>query len=322
VKLALVEIQQQLRRIKKYLIATLLIVVSLIIIRQARTIAWNDVFAALRAYHASTLIQSSLLCLVAYVLYGCFDLIGVRYIDADVSTPRVLGIGFVAYAINQSFGSLLGTVGIRLRFYGAQGLGNVPISKLIGLAIVSNWVGYLLVAGALFSARIVRLPTTWRISDAALQTVGIVMLLLVVAYVALCKFSSRRSISIRSETITLPSTGLALAQLLVGAVHWFSIAGMLYLLMLRQVDYVSVLGAFMLTSVSVLVAHMPAGLGVLEAAFVSLLSARMPVPKLMAALLAFRGIFYIGALAIAGFIYLLLESRSSSAKPAIEHPTS
>jgi uncharacterized membrane protein YbhN (UPF0104 family) len=286
-------------------------VIALIIFHQARKIAWHDVISALKAYRAQTLIQGGLLAAVAYALYASFDLIGVKYINARVSTLRTLGIAFVAYAVNQSLGSLLGTVGMRLRLYGKQGLNQVAISKLIGLAIVTNWLGYLLVAGTLFSARLIRLPDAWRLGNDVLQIIGAVMLLLVASYLALCRFSRTRAITIRSEQISLPSFRLAFAQLAVASLHWFAIAGILYLLMNGKVSYVLVLGTYMLTSVSAVIAHVPGGIGVIEAVFIALLSGRLPVPQLMAAVLAFRGIFYIGGLLLAGAVYLLLESQSA-----------
>ena len=308
--------------IKKLLLPVFMLLIAVIIIHQVRKIAWHDVIAALKAYRAQTLIHGAMLGAVAYTLYASFDLIGMKYIKAQVSTPRILGIAFVAYAINQSFGALLGTVGMRFRLYGKQGLSTVAISKLIGLAIVTNWLGYLLVAGTLFSARSIRLPDTWRLGNDALQMIGVVMLLLVVSYLLLCRYSRTRAFTIRSEQVALPSLQLAIAQLAVAALHWFALAGILYLLMNGEVSYVLVLGTYMLTSVSAVIAHVPGGIGVIEAVFIAVLSGRLPVPQLMAALLAFRGIFYIGGLLLAGMVYMLLENKSPRSQPvtAIKAP--
>jgi uncharacterized membrane protein YbhN (UPF0104 family) len=55
------------------------------------------------------------------------------------------------------------------------------------------------------------------------------------------------------------------------------------------------------------VTHIPAGLGVLEAVFLSLLGGAHPVNELLAALLAYRAVYYLGPLVIAGVAYLALE---------------
>jgi uncharacterized membrane protein YbhN (UPF0104 family) len=54
----------------------------------------------------------------------------------------------------------------------------------------------------------------------------------------------------------------------------------------------------------------PAGLGVLEAVFVALLSHVVPVPKLLAALLAWRAIYYLAPLAAATVVYAVVEARA------------
>lgn len=266
-----------------------------------------------------TLIQGGVLGALAYALYASFDLLGIQYIDARLSKWRTLGIAFVSYAINQSFGSLLGTVGMRLRLYGKQGFNRVAISKMIGLAIVTNWLGYLSVAGVLFAAGLIRLPPAWRFGNGALQAIGIVMLLLVSGYLALCRFSRTRSITIRAERLVLPDVGLAVAQVVIAALHWFAIAGILYLLLHGRISYVLVLGTYMLTSVSAVIAHVPGGIGVVEAVFVAILGSRMPVPQLLAALLAFRGIFYVGALLLAGGVYAFLESTVHARREVPQH---
>ena len=74
-----------------------------------------------------------------------------------------------------------------------------------------------------------------------------------------------------------------------------------------SVDYVSVLGGLLVSSVAGVIAHVPAGLGVLEAVFVSLLGDAHPVHRLLAALLAYRAVYYLAPLAMAGFAYLALE---------------
>lgn len=297
--------------IKKWLILLMIAVVAVIVVRQARTIAWRDVHSALSSYQADTLLQGGLLGIAAYTLYASFDLIGIRYVGAHVAVPRTMAIAFVAYAINQSFGALLGTVGMRLRLYGKLGLSPIVISKLAALAVVTNWLGYLLVAGTMLTFQMIHLPDSWRVNRHALQLLGIAMLMLVVVYLAMCCFSRTRAITIRHESLALPHPKLAMMQALVSTPHWFAIAAILYLLLQGRVSYTMVLGTFMLTSISAVITRVPAGLGVIEAIFIAVLGGVMPGPQVLAALLAFRGIFYIGALLLAGMVYVALESSGA-----------
>jgi uncharacterized membrane protein YbhN (UPF0104 family) len=70
-----------------------------------------------------------------------------------------------------------------------------------------------------------------------------------------------------------------------------------------------VLATLLVAAIAGVLTHVPAGLGVLEAVFVALLSTRMPATELLAALLAYRGIYYLAPLAIAAVVYLVLEAR-------------
>jgi uncharacterized membrane protein YbhN (UPF0104 family) len=55
--------------------------------------------------------------------------------------------------------------------------------------------------------------------------------------------------------------------------------------------------------------HIPAGLGALEAVFVVMLGSRLPQSELLAALLAYRAIYYLAPLLLAVIAYLAIESR-------------
>jgi hypothetical protein len=59
--------------------------------------------------------------------------------------------------------------------------------------------------------------------------------------------------------------------------------------------------------------HVPAGLGVLETVFVVLLGDRIPEPELLAALLAYRAIYYLVPLGLAALAWPLLESGAPDA---------
>ena len=69
-------------------------------------------------------------------------------------------------------------------------------------------------------------------------------------------------------------------------------------------------------AVAGVIAHVPAGLGVLEAVFIALLGATVPEPRLLGALLAYRALYYIVPLAAAVPLYLRSEARATPAAGA------
>lgn len=85
----------------------------------------------------------------------------------------------------------------------------------------------------------------------------------------------------------------------------------IWLLLGQEVSYFLVLGALLVSSIVGVVVHIPAGIGVLEAVFIAMLSAE-PVSRgaVIAALLAYRLLYYFLPLAIATMGYLILESQA------------
>jgi uncharacterized membrane protein YbhN (UPF0104 family) len=69
-------------------------------------------------------------------------------------------------------------------------------------------------------------------------------------------------------------------------------------------------------AVAGLLTHIPAGLGVLEAVVLTLLSDVVTTPVLLAALLAYRAIYYLVPFALAATLYLVLEVRRPRATQA------
>ena len=80
------------------------------------------------------------------------------------------------------------------------------------------------------------------------------------------------------------------------------------MLLQQRIDYPTVLGVLLLAAVAAAVTHIPAGLGALEAIFLAMLGERVAQPELLAALLAYRAIYYLGPLLLAAIAYLAFES--------------
>jgi uncharacterized membrane protein YbhN (UPF0104 family) len=94
-------------------------------------------------------------------------------------------------------------------------------------------------------------------------------------------------------------------------------AALLFVLMPTGVTYSAVLGALLIAAVASAIAHIPAGIGVLEAVFIALLGHQVPQPQMLAALLAYRACYYLGPLMVAVAGYALFETRRRK-RP---HPT-
>ena len=98
-------------------------------------------------------------------------------------------------------------------------------------------------------------------------------------------------------------------QLALSVANWSVMAGVVWVLLRGQIDYATVLTVLLIAAVAGVLAHVPAGLGVLEAVFVALLSHRAPPHTLIAALLAYRALYYLLPLALALPVFLTLDAH-------------
>lgn len=298
------------RRWRRVLFLAFLAVVAWLLVRYARTVDWDEVRAALAAYDASILALAVVLTLGSYLLYSCYDLAARVYAHHHLPTPRVMAIAMVSYTFSLNVGALVGGAGFRYRLYSHAGLGIGTIGRIVAFSVSTNWLGYLLLAGGLFAARQLETPPAWGLSGRLQPWIGATMLLAVAAYLVACHRSHGRVFHIRGHHFRLPSLPLAALQLLLAASNWSLMAWLLHALMPGQIDYATVLGTLLLAAVASAIAHIPAGIGVLEAVFIAMLGYRIDPPELLAALLAYRACYYLAPLPLAIAGYAVLEARS------------
>ncbi len=297
------------RVLRRFAYLAFLVLVAILLVRAARTVDWAQVGTTLAGYGAGTLAAATGVTLASYLLYAGYDLAARRYAAHALPTPRVMAIADIAYAFSLNVGALIGGTALRYRLYGRAGLGLATISRVVGFAIATNWVGYLLLTGVLLVSGRLRMPAQWPLSGAALPWIGTAMLAAVLAYLIACKRAHGRMLQVRGHVLHLPPLPLALLQLGLGTGNWALMGALLYVLMPAGVAYISALGALLAAAVATAIAHVPAGIGVLEAVVLPLLGAQAPQAELLAALLAYRAFYYLGPLLLACAGYALLEAR-------------
>ena len=295
---------------KRVVTWTFLALVAALIVRHARTIDWSDVLAAMRALPPASIAAAIGLAACSHLLYSTYDLLGRRMVGHDLPTPTVMGVTFVCYAFNLNLGSLVGSVALRYRLYSRLGLENDAIAKVIGFSMLTNWFGYLAIAGVAFCFGSLTLPPDWRIDDGQLRIVGAVLILLALAYVVVCAVSGRRTWTIRGHAFETPSLRMALLQLAISVGNWALMGAVVWAVLQGHGAYLHVLAVLLVAAVAGLISHVPAGLGVLEAVFVALLGAEIPQGRLLGALLAYRAVYYLLPLAVASVFYVVTEVRA------------
>lgn len=296
--------------IKRLLTIAFFILVAVLMVMLARRLDWDEVVSSLRSYDAVTLLLAAGAAALSYIIYSTFDLLGKHYTGHHLPARQILPVTFVCYAFNLNLSAWIGGIAFRYRLYSRLGLNKATITRVLSISLLTNWMGYLFLAGVIFSSGLLRLPSNWEIGSSALRLIGIGLLLATLGYFLLCAFSRRRAWTLRGHEISLPSVRMALVQVLLGASNWSLMALTVFVLLPEGVDYPTVLGVLLLASIAGVVTHIPAGLGVLEAVFIALLAHQLSQGAVLAALIGYRVIYFLIPLLIATLVYLLLEARA------------
>lgn len=276
----------------------------------ATKVDWQEVWVSLRRIPAASLLAALGAAVVSHLIYSTYDLMGRTWTGHRLRRKRVMQTTFVCYAFNLNLGSLIGGFAFRYRLYSRLGLRKSVITQILALSLTTNWLGYAALAGGVFLFRWLTPPPGWTIGAAALPWVGALLWAGVAAYLWLCGFSRKRHFTVRGHHVHLPSGRMAALQLFASALNWMIIGSVVWLLLGDAVPYPKVLAALLTAAMAGVLTHVPAGVGVLEAVFVALLTPEVPAATLLAALLAYRAIYYLLPLAIATALYFFLEAKA------------
>jgi uncharacterized membrane protein YbhN (UPF0104 family) len=288
------------------------IAVPVLLFTLMKNLDWNEVMHALESYKASTLALGFVIAAGSYLTYCGFDVLARRYTEHKLSVKQIVPVTFVCYAFNLNLSSWVGGIALRYRLYSRLGLDVPTITRILSLSLITNWLGYMLLAGFVFAGDFVDLPEGWKIGDTTLQLIGFVLLAVCFAYFAACRFSKKRTWTVRKQQFVLPSLNQALRQALLGALNWGLMALLIYVLLPEKAFYPAVLGILLISSIAGVIAHIPAGLGVLETVFITLMQHQFSKGQLLAALIGYRVIYFLIPLVLALVVYVVLEKRAKA----------
>lgn len=312
-------------KLRRWLLPSLALVVFGVLVAHLSTVDWAGAWRALQRYPPLVLAQALALATASHALYACFDLIGRTHTGHALPWWRAWCIGITSYAFTLNVGSAIGTIGTRLRLYARAGLDQVTIAQVVAVSATTNWMGYGLVAGALFAGGAIGPPAQAHLSPVAFRALGVGMLLIAAAYVVSTVVGRGRVWQVRRRRVQLPSPAIAVTQLAVSVANWLLMGATMYVLLGGRVPFGIALGALMTAAIAGVLAPVPGGLGVLEAVVLALLSGRLPPDEVLAAVLAYRAVYYLVPLGGAVLSYLLLErmaERKPTAAPGRPQPAS
>jgi phosphatidylglycerol lysyltransferase len=252
---------------------------------------------------------------LSYGALATHDVLALRVLQRrDLPWPRALLTGFMATAVGHNVGlSLLSGGAVRLRLYGAWGLGAGEVATLTSLVGLSFGLGVTLCAGAALLLEPASTLAALHLPALAARVLGALLVLLPLGYVLRLAIGPR-TLTVRHWQWPLPTPAQGGLQLLLSITDLAAASLVLWsLLPPGTVGWVPFLGLYLLAMVVGIASHVPGGLGVFEAVLIAGLP-QVPAHTLLAASLAYRAVYFLLPLALAALAGLALVLQTQAAR--------
>jgi phosphatidylglycerol lysyltransferase len=276
-------------------ILVLLIVALFVLHGELRAYHYRDITRAIFALQRSNVFLALLFTFIAYALLPAYDAIALAYVGKPLRFHRVAFSSFISYGLSQTLGFPLVTgSSVRYRFWSAWGLSTSEIAQAVSFVGATFVLGMLFLSGAVFLLEPATTMELLGLPYGVLRPTGALLLAIVAAYIG-WSAAQRRPLRIGGWEFPIPSLRTTTVQLCVATLDWTAAGAVLYALLPpgHGLGFLPFLGAFLLAQFAGQISHIPGGLGIFETLMVLLLKPYLPAGSTIAALLAFRAIYYL-----------------------------
>ena len=262
-------------------------------------VSWREVEAELATLSGISIMLAILAACCSYALLTTYDWVAVRAsgksgkLGKAVPLFHIFGVAFLANALGHNLGMAALTGGsVRVRGYAEYGLGALDIAQIIANASLGFLLGALFWLGCLLSFEPSYVAQTLPLSLTALHAVGALVLALLCAGLMLLT-KGKSTFTLFKQELRRPKWREVLPMLIASILELACAAGVLYNLLPAEVSisFVAFIGLYVFAITTGLISAIPGGLGVFEATLLLLLPSAPP-HKLLAAILAYRAIYY------------------------------
>ncbi|MEX1257957.1 MAG: lysylphosphatidylglycerol synthase domain-containing protein [Gemmatimonadota bacterium] len=264
------------------------------------------ILGALREIPIGAMALSLLLTLAGYLALVGYDRVALLRTSHDIPLRRTAIPSFVSIAVSNSApASVVTAGGLRYRLFRPLGVTGAEAAGMAVFNMVTWLTGISTLAGLVLLIRN-RWPST---------LAGAAILLAPTTYFLMTHLA-RGPIRMLRWTIPLPSGAVVRRQFAVSLTDWLLSSAALYVLIrgVAPVSYLGLLSAFFLAQTVTLSVPVPGGIGVFEAVVLLAIPEGETAPPVLAALFAYRVIYYLIPLVMAGALLAargILESRTS-----------
>jgi phosphatidylglycerol lysyltransferase len=277
----------------------------------SRGLDYRGVIEALRETPRAWIWLSVLFTALSYVALVARDQFALKYVGVRVATPALLLASFCGSALGNAVGlrALTGDA-VRDRVYGAVGVKPEHTARVKLFINVAFAIGLgVFIAGSLMLAG--SAVARWLgISIVSLRIIGALELLAIVVLL-LRRVRRREALAIGSVSIEMPSLAITLLQLVASTVDLAAAAAALWFLLPHgTIGFFGLAAIFSAAIALGVVSRIPAGLGVFDIIVFVGLRGIVPSNQLAAAILIYRGVYFLLPLMLAAASLAWFELRS------------
>lgn len=277
---------------------------------QLRNYSLRDIAHAIAAIPMASLIAACLACLAGYFALSLYDYLALWYVGEHkkVTWWKWMLAGMLGFAISNNAGHAVVSGGaIRYRLYTRWRIRGGDIVKMLTIngftyflgAAAIVIIGYFLVPRDAFpQAASVGLDTLFLFCGAA-----------ILAYFAMTLFFHKKSLNIGKLRFEIPTTRMALVQMLLGITDSLLAGLVLYFCMspFINIPFGTYIGLFVIAQTTGVFSQVPGGIGVFETVFLVALPDTIDKANIFGALLAYRIIYYVLPLIGVGSLFFIYE---------------
>ncbi len=280
-----------LKRLNPWIGAAAFALAAFLIWRVLHRYSLHAILDSLRLISPHNLALGALFTAASFVCLTGFDVLGVRYTGRDLPYRKIALASFTSISIGHTLGFAAASSGaVRYRLYAGWGLSAGDVGRIIVFSGLTVSLGLATLGGVVLLVRHGLIGELFGVDPRVMLGLGLVLLAAVVTYLGLAAFR-HRPLRIRYFELPVPPLKLALAQILIGALDPLLVSAVLHQMLTASahVGYLAIVMCYIAAIVAAFFAHVPGGLGVIEAVILSL----VPGANVIGALVAFRAVYYL-----------------------------
>jgi uncharacterized membrane protein YbhN (UPF0104 family) len=201
---------------------------------------------------------------------------------------------------------------MRYRIYSGFGLSTVEIGEIVAFCTFTYAFGVVAVGGLVALVDTAKVASLLDLPRTLTSGVGLVLIVFIVAFPTVATIW-RKPIALGRYRLRPPSWTLALSQIALASVDVVLAATVIYVLLPAElgITFSSFLGVYLVAATASILSLVPGGFGVLESV-VMIMTAPTSKATELAALLAYRMIYFVAPLTIAIVWFAVHEFRHRS----------